>query len=81
MTLLSPARGRVEPRLSLNKREAAVCLGLSVDSFERHVQPDLRVIRRGRLRLFPVAELERWIAENAERPLERWERSGLASRH
>jgi hypothetical protein len=77
--------GRVDsrkaPRLSLNKQEAAVCLGLSVDSFERYVQPELRVIRRGRLRLFPVIELERWIAENAERPLERWERNGFAPRH
>lgn len=79
--LSPPVSGGPEPRLSLNKQEAAACLGVSVDSFERHVQPDLRVIRRGRLRLFPVAELERWIAENAERPLERWERSGPASGH
>jgi hypothetical protein len=69
------------PRLSLNKQEAAACLGVSVDSFERYVQPDLLVVRRGRLRLFPVIELERWITENAERPLERWEQRELASGH
>jgi hypothetical protein len=31
--------------------------------------PDLRLIRRGRKRLVPVAELERWTAENASRVL------------
>jgi hypothetical protein len=41
-------------------------LGMSLDSFERHVQPELRLIRRGKLRLVPIAELERWADENAE---------------
>jgi hypothetical protein len=39
---------------------------MSLDSFERHVQPELRLIRRGKLRLIPVVELERWAVENAE---------------
>ena len=56
--------------IALTKPQAAAALGVSVDSFERHIQPDLRVIRRGRLRLFPVAELERWAADNAERVFE-----------
>lgn len=56
--------------IALTKPQAAAALGVSVDSFERHIQPDLRVIRRGRLRLFPRAELERWANENAERTLE-----------
>jgi hypothetical protein len=38
---------------------------MSLDSFERHVQPELRLIRRGKLRLVPVAELERWANESA----------------
>jgi hypothetical protein len=42
---------------------------MSLDSFERHAQADLKLIRRGRLRLVPVSELERWVAENAERPM------------
>ena len=41
-------------------------LGMSLDSFERHVQPELRLIRRGKLRLVPVAKLERWANESAE---------------
>jgi hypothetical protein len=46
--------------IALTKPAAAAALGISTDSFERHVQPHVAVIRRGRLRLFPVAELERW---------------------
>jgi excisionase family DNA binding protein len=58
------------PRLALTKREAASALGLSVDSFERHVQPELRVVRRGRLRLFALSEVERWLRENGTKTLE-----------
>ena len=43
---------------------------MSVDSFERHVQSELRLIRRGPLRLVPVRELERWLEANAARTLE-----------
>lgn len=53
--------------IALTKPQAAAALGVSVDSFERHIQPDLPVIRRGRLRLFPVAALQAWAATNAER--------------
>ncbi len=49
------------PRLALTRSEAAAALGISVDSFERFVQDEVRHIRRGRLRLIPVAELERWL--------------------
>jgi len=57
------------PRVALNRDDAAAALGISLDSFERHVQPDLRMIRRGKLRLVPVAELERWAAGHAEATL------------
>lgn len=56
--------------VALQKPAAAAALGLSVDSFERYAQADLACIRRGRLRLYPVAELERWARENAERLLD-----------
>ena len=55
--------------IALSKPEAAAALSMSVDSFERYVQADVRCIRRGRLRLYPVDELERWANENAERTL------------
>lgn len=55
--------------IALAKPEAAAALGMSTDSFERYVMAHVRCVRRGRLRLFPVAELERWANDNAERTL------------
>ena len=52
-------------RLTLSPEEAAQALGVSRDFFDAHVKPELRVIRRGRLVLVPVRELERWVEENA----------------
>lgn len=52
-------------RLTLTPQEAADALGVSRDFFDAHVKPDLRVVRRGRLVLVPVRELERWVDENA----------------
>lgn len=57
-------------RIALSKVEAAEALGVSVDHLERHVLPDLRIVRSGRLRLIPVEELRRWLSENAGRALE-----------
>lgn len=54
----------VVPRVTLAKSEAALALGVSLDHFERHVLPSLRVIRCGRRVLIRVAELERWASEN-----------------
>jgi excisionase family DNA binding protein len=64
------AHATAPPRLALTREEAARSLGVSLDSFERYIQADLKLIRRGRLRLVPVAELERWINENARRTLD-----------
>jgi len=58
------------PRLALTREEAAAAVGMSLDSFERHVQPTLRLVRLGRMRLVPIAELERWLDEHAERTLD-----------
>jgi excisionase family DNA binding protein len=52
-------------RLALTRREAAEALGISLNSFERHVQPEVKVVRRGKLRLIPISDLERWLEENA----------------
>jgi hypothetical protein len=57
------------PRLALSREEAAAAIGMSVDSFERHVQPTIRMLRLGRMRLVPVRELERWLDEHAGRTL------------
>jgi len=58
------------PRVTLSREEAASALGMSLDSFERHVQPDLRMVRRGRLRLVPVSELQRWAEQAAEKTIQ-----------
>lgn len=54
------------PRLALTRAEAAECIGMSLDSFERHVPPDLKLVRRGKIRLVTVVELQRWLDANAE---------------
>lgn len=53
-------------RLAVNKTEAAGRLGVSVDFFDMHVAHELRCVRRGRRRLYPIAEINRWLDENAE---------------
>lgn len=63
-------------RLALSKRETAEALGVSVDFLEEHVMHELRVVRCGRRRLIPVAELERWLDEHATRALEANRSSG-----
>ena len=52
-------------RMTLSKAEAAEALGISVDHLDRHVMPDLRVVRTGRLVLIPVSELTTWISETS----------------
>jgi len=52
-------------RLAFSKSEAAEALGVSVDFLEEHVMHELRIVRRGRRRLIPVRELERWLESNA----------------
>jgi excisionase family DNA binding protein len=54
-------------RLAFNKTEAAQVLGISVDFFDAHVAHELRCVRRGRRRLYPLAELNRWLEQSAER--------------
>ena len=56
------------PRLALTPPEAAAAIGVGEDFFTEHVRPELQLIRRGRKVLVPVAELERWMGANAERP-------------
>lgn len=63
MAAEDPAMG---PML-LRQPDAAKALSISQDSFVRHVAPEINVVRRGKLRLVPVPELQRWIDENSVR--------------
>ena len=53
------------PRIALTPPEAAAAIGVGPDFFEENVAPELRLIRRGRKRLVPVVELERWVMYTA----------------
>lgn len=57
---------RTIPVLALSKQEAAEALGVSVDFFDEQIAHELRMVRRGRRRLVPVRELERWLSEQAD---------------
>jgi hypothetical protein len=60
------------PRLALRvPDEAAAAIGVSADFFDQHVRSELRLVRRGRLIFVAVAELERWLRENAALALDR----------
>jgi excisionase family DNA binding protein len=62
----SPRSSKPEiTHLAFSKNEAAQALGVSVDFLEEHVMHELRIVRRGRRRLIPVRELERWLDANA----------------
>lgn len=53
-------------RFAYTRREAADSLGMSVDTFERKVQPFVKVVPCGALVLVPPVELERWVRENSQ---------------
>jgi hypothetical protein len=52
-------------KLAVGPREAAELLSVSRASFDRHIGPSLRWVRRGRLKLVAIAELERFLREEA----------------
>lgn len=55
--------------LAYTPAQAAAALCVGPDFFEQHVAPELRIVRRGSKRLYAVAEIERWLAENGEAPM------------
>jgi hypothetical protein len=58
------------PALALNVEEACSALGVSWDVWRAHIEPDVAIVRLGRRKLIPVAELERWLSAHASRVLE-----------
>lgn len=56
-------QARAVPRTLLTRREAAESMGMSLRSWERHVQPHVRVVTSGQLVLVAPRELERWTKE------------------
>jgi excisionase family DNA binding protein len=56
-------------RQCYTREEAAAALGVSVDFFDEHVRPEIKVIREGRRVLIPASEIEKWIDRNASTAL------------
>ena len=56
--------------LALRPDNAAQVLGVSRSFFFAEILPELRVVRRGRLRLVPLRSLEEWIERNSARALD-----------
>jgi hypothetical protein len=52
------------PRYLLTRQEAAASLGMSLATFERRVQPFVKVVRSGQLVFVTPRELERWVRES-----------------
>lgn len=52
------------PRLLLTREQAAAALGISLDTFKRHVEPHLAFVVIGRRKQVPMAEIERWVELN-----------------
>jgi hypothetical protein len=50
--------------------ELAEVLGTSVDFVDRHVRPELKLVRRGALILVAHAELEDWLLRSSSRILD-----------
>ena len=58
-----------ENPLLVSKALAARLLSISIDTFEREVMPDVRVVRIGRRVMFPIGDLGAWVEEHAAVPL------------
>ena len=56
-----------QPRVALTLKETCGALGVSWDTWRRHIEPDIKVVRVGGKELIAVAELERWLDEHGER--------------
>ncbi len=61
----------MQARLLLTRREAAAALGVSLSHFQRHVQPHLRCVYSGQLRLYRPGDLEHWAEREACEPAAR----------
>jgi hypothetical protein len=61
--------------LALRREDAARAVGVSDETFDKHVRPSLPAVRLGSVRIYPVAALERWLLEHADSPIAELERA------
>jgi hypothetical protein len=55
------------PAIALSIENACAALDVSWDFWRENIEPELRVIRVGRLKRVSVAELQRWAEQHGER--------------
>jgi hypothetical protein len=55
--------------LALSVGEACEALGVSWDTWRRHIEPDVKLVRLGRRKLVPSTEPQAWLDRHAERLL------------
>lgn len=60
------AHTRPEKPILVDRNRAAAELGMGLTSFKEYVQPHLKVVRKGRLRLYRYADLMAWADANLE---------------
>lgn len=63
-----PDKGDVVLR-AYTRDQAAEALGMSVDSFDKHVMGEIKSMQFGRLVRIPLAELDRYAEKKARRAL------------
>jgi excisionase family DNA binding protein len=56
-------------RVALRPTEAAEAIGVSADYFREYIDGELRWVRRGRVRVVPMKEIEAWLERHAEKTL------------
>jgi excisionase family DNA binding protein len=64
--MAEPSLELTYPPVAVNTTRAAEMLSVSRDTFRERIEPELKIVRMGARKLIPVAELQRWVAENAE---------------
>lgn len=50
------------PALALRRAEAAAALGVSLETFDQRIRPHVEAVRVGTVTIYPVAELQRFLA-------------------
>jgi hypothetical protein len=74
-------RGSKARGLALRRKAAAAALDISVESFDAYVRPALPVVYLGSVRVYPLNDLEAWLAQAALAPSGGPERIGPESKN
>ncbi len=61
----NPMKQEIVTPILVKRREAAGMLSISIESFERHVEPHIKLVQLGSMFLVPLSELERFVADYA----------------